>query len=125
MTDLYPEPLHELPAEGAVLPDHNAEIPDADFEYQSYPVVDLNNLPDQWALDLNGQLPEAPPEPPEPPEVPEGDPTADWIGDRLSGDVTNLPKSVYLSPDLTFKDPPDHEEPYGDVTGAGFGDYRP
>jgi len=121
---VYPEPLHDPPDVGTVLADKNAELPD-DFEYQSYPVVDLNNLPDQWALDLNGELPEAPPEPPEVPEIPEGDPDDDWIGARRSGHAINLPQSVYLSPDLTFKDPPDLEEPYGEVESPNFGDYRP
>ena len=39
-----------------------------------------------------------------------GDPEADWIGDRLGSDATNLTRSVYLSPPLDFKDPPDLEQ---------------
>jgi len=39
-----------------------------------------------------------------------GDPEADWIGDRLGSDATNLTRSVYLSPALDFKDPPDLEQ---------------
>ena len=38
------------------------------------------------------------------------DPEADWIGDRLGSDATNLTRSVYLSPPLDFKDPPDLEQ---------------
>lgn len=41
----------------------------------------------------------------------EGDPEADWIGDRLGAHAIDNPKSVYLSPALDTVDPPDLEEP--------------
>jgi hypothetical protein len=39
------------------------------------------------------------------------DPNSDYIGDRLTADAINTPGSVYLSPAMDFKDPPDLEEP--------------
>ena len=99
--------------EDVVLADWNAEVPESsEFAVRAW--ID-KNAASGVAIDLNQTRPDGPPEKPAPPEAPEApDLTSDWLGDRRDGSGTNLPHSVYQDPDLTFVDPPDYEEPYGD-----------
>lgn len=104
-----------LPQEGVVLPDWNAERDDLGVQ----PQID-NNAVVGVVIDRNITPAEArEPEPKEEREKTlkeieeyERDEEDDWIGARRGADAIDLPQSRYLSPDLTFKDPPDLEEPY-------------
>jgi len=99
--------------EEVVLADPNAIVPqDSDYAVRAW--VDNNSVLGV-AVDLNQSRPTAPPEKPDEPEItPAPDPESDWLGDRRDSSGTNLPQSVYTEPDLTFVDPDDHEEPFGE-----------
>ena len=106
----------EKPVKGVVLPDWNqTELPEG-YSYYAYPQID-NNADSGVVIDQNVVPKEereegaAPPDPEVNPEPPP-DPESFWIGDRRSSDAIDLPHSRYKSPDLSFKDPEDVEEPY-------------
>jgi hypothetical protein len=105
----------DLPEQGVVRPDHNIELPeDLRDDLFAYPQID-NNAAAGVVLDLNATPPEdRVPDPPPPiNEIdPPPDPESQWIGDRRNSDAIDLPHSRYQSPDLSFTDPSDHEEPY-------------
>ena len=123
------------PIEGVVLPDWNqTELPET-YPYAAYPQID-NNADSGVVIDMNAvPADERDPEETVEPvtnedarkliEEYETDPEDDWIGARRGADAIDLPHSIYLSPDLSFKDPPDLEEPYEVVAETGDLPLRP
>lgn len=111
------------PQVGIVLPDWNqSELPE-EFPFYAYPQID-NNAFSGVVIDQNVVRPED-----RPPAVAveenekaqeaidsyEADAANDWIGARRGADAIDLPQSVYLSPDLSFTDPPGIEEDFDAV----------